>query len=425
MTQSEDEAALAKAKETMASMADIKSLETTFTSSMNDMNVKFDELRDMLMKLTNAKVSETIPLEGISNSDEGDSEEGKKKNEKGLETISGSKPSPPPPTKHEDGKEEYHNVPGWYPIDPPITTRINPIGPPPKLNALAFASWQRSMKSHINSASIELWRIIEEGYKVADPSNVTRREFAEKQLNASALHMIELSVGESDKHYVLNATTEKEAWNCLEVAFLGNESMKRNRYESLSNDAEGFYMFDNETHEDMYGRLKTLAKAFFDVGATYVDDAYVKRKYVNALLPSEPIEVKAIQVRHNYNEMTSNEVMQEVQASKVATKNAEDNRARAMGMKQGPSLALKAKVVCLDEVEACPSNIAPNDLEPALNGHIALATREFWQDPAKAKAKVDKENNSSGKKELASKWKTCYNCHDKNHYIRECPYENR
>ena len=56
--------------------------------------------------------------------------------------------------------------------------------------------------------------------------------------------------------------------------------------------------------------------------------------------------------------MSSNEVMQEVQASKVATKNAQDSRARAMGMKAGPSLALKAKVVCLDEndeVEVCPT----------------------------------------------------------------------
>ena len=91
-----------------------------------------------------------------------------------------------------------------------------------------------------------------------------------------------------------------------------------------------------------------MAKTFYNVGATYPDDAWVKRKYVNALMPFEPIEMKAIQGRHNYVHMSSNEVMQEVQASKVATKNAQDNRARAMGMKQGSSLALKDKVVCLD-----------------------------------------------------------------------------
>ena len=54
--------------------------------------------------------------------------------------------------------------------------------------------------------------------------------------------------------------------------------------------------------------------------------------------------------------------MQEVQASKVATKSSQDNHARAMGMNKGPSLALKAKVVCLDEndeVEVCPHNMVP------------------------------------------------------------------
>jgi hypothetical protein len=429
MTQSEDETArLAEANEslkkdqaTAASMADIKALETTLTSSMD---ARFNEFRDLLNKLINNKPSDIIPLEKASNSDEGGPKEDKEQKEKEVKANDKPKSSP---NLHEE-KEEYHAVRGWYSPDPIITTRINPLGPPPKLNALAFASWQRSMKSHVNSASIELWRIIEEGYIVEDPSNMTKREFAEKQLNASALHMIELSLSDNDKHHVLHATTAKEAWDCLERAFLGNESMKRNRYESLSNAAEGFYMLDNETHEEMYGRLKTLAKAFYDVGATYVDDAWVKRKYENALLPSEPMELKSIQGRYNYLQLSSHEVMQEVQASKVATKNAEDNRARAMGMRQGPSLALKAKVTCLDandEVEACPSNIAPHDLEQALNGHIALATRVFWNDPASAKARVDRDNNSSGKKELASRTKTCYNCHDKNHYIRECPYENR
>ena len=229
-------------------------------------------------------------------------------------------------------------------------------------------------------------------------------------------------------HHISHVSTAKEDWDCLEVAFLGNESMKRNRFDALSNDAEGFYMLDSETHEEMYGRLKILAKAFYNVGATYVDDAWIKRKYVNALMPFEPIELKAIQGRHNYLLMSSNEVMQEVQASKVATKNAQDNRARAMGMKQGPSLALKAKVVSLDdsvEIEACPSNLPPDDLEQTLHGHIALATRTFWRDPAKAKAQVDLKNNPSGKKEFATRTKTCYNCHDKHHFIKDCPYENR
>ena len=117
---------------------------------------------------------------------------------------------------------------------------------------------------------------------------------------------------------------------------------------------------------------------------------------MNALMPFEPIELKAIQGRHNYLQMSSKEVMQEVQASKVATKNAQDNRARAMGMKQGPSLALKAKVVCLDEddeVEVCPHNMAPDTLEKAYNDHHALSSTSFWRDQTKAKAYNDLKMN--------------------------------
>ena len=97
-------------------------------------------------------------------------------------------------------------------------------------------------------------------------------------------------------------------------------------------------------------------------------------------------------------------------------------------MKQGSSLALKSKVVCLDdsvEIEACPSNILPDGLEQAYHDHVALGTRTFWRDPAKAKAQVDLRNNPSRKKEFAIRTKTCYNCHDKHHFIKECPYENR
>ena len=97
-------------------------------------------------------------------------------------------------------------------------------------------------------------------------------------------------------------------------------------------------------------------------------------------------------------------------------------------MRQGPSLALKANVVCLDEndeVEVCPHNMTPDVLEKAYHDHVALSTATFQHDPAKAKAYNDLKNNPSGKKEFASKTKTCYNCHNKNHFIRDCPYENR
>ena len=74
---------------------------------------------------------------------------------------------------------------------------------------------------------------------------------------------------------------------------------------------------DGEYHKDMYRRLKALTKRFIKLGAEYENDAWVKSKYVKALMPFESFDLKTLKNKHNYHEMTSNEVMQEVEASKV------------------------------------------------------------------------------------------------------------
>ena len=94
-------------------------------------------------------------------------------------------------------------------------------------------------------------------------------------------------------------------------------------------------MMDGEDHKDMYRRLKSIATTFRNHGASHVDDAWIKRKYVSALMQFEPTDLKSLQGRHNYHLMTSNEVMQEMAAFKVATKNAKDACARAIGMQKG------------------------------------------------------------------------------------------
>src|SRR3954464_12797655 len=127
-------------------------------------------------------------------------------------------------------------------------------------------------------------------------------------------------------------------------------------------------MMEGENHEDMYRRLKTTATAFRNVGASHVDDAWMKRKYVSALLPFEPTDLKSLQGRQNYHLMTSNEVMQEMASFKVAAKNAKDACARALGMTNVVNLALKDKVVehvDEDDSDEGLSMSHPNDVKIA------------------------------------------------------------
>ncbi|KAK1627958.1 hypothetical protein QYE76_002273 [Lolium multiflorum] len=181
-------------------------------------------------------------------------------------------------------------------------------------------------------ASNELWRIILEGYKPYNPDKLTRREEVDNQLNSIALHMIQTSVGTKDLALVRNFTTAKEAWEGLDTSFMGSESMKRNKYSALRNQAEGFMRLPDEDHQEMYRRLITIADAFRNVGAQHIDDFWIKDKYIDCMMPFEPIDVKSLLGRESYSSLTSQQVVHEMQGLKVAEQNSLDSRNRAIEM---------------------------------------------------------------------------------------------
>ena len=150
---------------------------------------------------------------------------------------------------------------------------------------------------------------------------------------------------------------------------------------------------------------------------------------MSALWPFESIDLKSIQGRHNHHLMSSMEVMQEMSAFKVAAKNAEDARARAIGMQKSSPLALKAKMVAQDDDDEEQEDVShwhPKELEDTLKEYSALTMshshKDFWKSPSKAREFV---NKSSGKKEGGQRVRSCYNCQDRYHFVAECPFENR
>jgi hypothetical protein len=270
------------------------------------MTSQISELREMMAQLMQAKTTNAPPppekpatpqVENVGVDEEGA--------DKGTDAKSCTKG---------DGKDEF---PHWYSPDPAVPhPHINHRGDPPKLDALNFGQWQYQMISHMRSSCIELWRIVEEGFKAVDPNNMTRRETVNSQLNATALHMIQVAVGSKDLPHIQHFSTAKEAWQGLSDVFVGNESMKKTRYVAFSNQAEGFFMMDGEDHQEMYRRLKAIATTFKNLGAHHIDDEWIKMKYILTLTPYEPADVKSVQGKHNFNKMTSNQVMQEIQAYK-------------------------------------------------------------------------------------------------------------
>ncbi|KAK1683797.1 hypothetical protein QYE76_044645 [Lolium multiflorum] len=216
------------------------------------------------------------------------------------------------------GGDSYNRVaPPFLSPDIPVPhPHLNIRGDPPKFNMKDYDTWQFEFRSDVCSASNELWRIFEEGFKPYNPNKLTRREAVDSQLNVTALHMIQTSVGTKDLSRVRNFTTAKEAWDGLAASCIGSESTRRNKYNALRNKAEGFMRLPDEDHEDMYARLVTVADAFRIVGATHINDSWIKDKYIDCMLPFEPIDVKTLVGRECYSSLTSQQAVQEMQALK-------------------------------------------------------------------------------------------------------------
>ncbi|KAK1692593.1 hypothetical protein QYE76_009290 [Lolium multiflorum] len=197
--------------------------------------------------------------------------------------------------------------------------------------------WMTSRNWSHPSASTELWRIIEEGYSPRDPKNLTRREVMDDQLNATAINMIHMPVTPKDHAHIRSLKTAKEAWDKLDKIFLGNESIQISHFDEVNNMADNFVMNEGESPEEMYRRLIALAVQMQDLGATFVDDHWIKRKFYNSILPYEEVKLTAI-------------------ALDISKKNAEDLVARAHNTRK-PSLALK-----MQEHEASESDEDPTDV---------------------------------------------------------------
>ncbi|KAK1667962.1 hypothetical protein QYE76_056121 [Lolium multiflorum] len=193
-----------------------------------------------------------------------------------------------------------------------------------------------------SSASTEVWRIIEEGYSPRDPRHLTRREVVDDQLNATAINMIHMAVTPKDRAHIRSLKTAKEAWDKLDKLFLGNESIQSSHFDEVNNMADNFVMIEGESPEEMYRRLIALAVQMQDLGATFVDDHWIKRKFYNALLPYEEVKLTAVHQNASFRAMTSDEVLSEVIALDISKKNAEDLVARAHNTRK-PNLALNMR----------------------------------------------------------------------------------
>jgi hypothetical protein len=102
-------------------------------------------------------------------------------------------------------------------------------------------------------------------------------------------------------------------------------------------------MLDGEDPQELHRHFSALQVKLTDLRATHCDWRWMKRKFVQAILPFMKETINSIKGNAGYRKMTAHDILQEILAMRIAKKNADDALARASGFRS-PNLALKANV---------------------------------------------------------------------------------
>ena len=102
---------------------------------------------------------------------------------------------------------------------------------------------------------------------------MTANEKANHQLNATDMHMIQTAAGQTYTTHIRMCTTAKQCWDNLHNLFLENKSIQLSKYEAVQDEADEFVMGEDESPEDLYRRLTTLAITLNDFGFEQISDS--------------------------------------------------------------------------------------------------------------------------------------------------------
>ena len=130
---------------------------------------------------------------------------------------------------------------------------------------------------------------------------------------------------------------------------------KASKFEEVEAESNAFAGREGESPLDLYRRITSLAVRMLDHGAREVDDGWMKRKFMQAILPFRRHTTMSVRERSDFHTMSSNAVVNEFVALEVLEKTADDAHARSQRL-GSPNVALKAKAslndeYCVEEVD--------------------------------------------------------------------------
>ena len=233
----------------------------------------------------------------------------------------------------------------------------------------------------------------------------------------------------------------KEIWDTLHLTHEGVSKVKKSKIDLLMAQLNRFVIKDGEGPQEMFDRLMVIVGKIRGLGGDDLNDHHVVKVMLEAFAPRNPTLVTLIREKKRFEEFTPSDVlgrilthelmemeiqqrkkfgeleakMENLKVKEVALKANKSNKAFTSSK---PPRSRSRKVETVDS-SSDSSDDEDDEVSSGEIGDVALFMRKY-------KKGLKREGYKFVKRRFPNKQKRkCYNCGSTEHFIANCPYENK
>jgi hypothetical protein len=185
-----------------------------------------------------------------------------------------------------------------------------PVGKASYFDGTIYNQWKYYIKNYLYSISLEVWQVVYDDVEFLDEDEQpTSDELQNIHRNAQAISILTSSIHKEEFNHVDGLDAAKDVWTTLRMTHEGSKPVRKAKVEMLEGQLNRFIMYDDETHHEMFNRLKKLVNKTRALGSKeYTDRMLIERLMMAYTLMNYNVVV-LIRQDPAYKKMTSDDVL--------------------------------------------------------------------------------------------------------------------